>query len=312
MFIGIDVSKLWLDVCVRGGEEFRVENTPLGLEELQRRLSRVNVDIVVMESTGGFEREAAVALGVARLPLAVVNPRQIRDFAKATGKLAKTDKIDAQVIAHFAEVVSPLAQAPIEEDVLELRELVSRRKQLVAMLTTERTRLTQTRSPRVKKDISEVIAFLKKQLKDADKDIHQRLKESRFWQEDVDLLASVPGVGPVMTMSLVASLPELGKLNRKQVSALVGVAPFNCDSGQYAGKRIIWGGRADVRATLYMATLVAAHKNPVIMAHYQRLLARGKVKKVALVACMRKLLTILNAMMKNRTKWTAAIALNAI
>lgn len=310
MYIGIDVSKLWLDVAVRHGEHFRVENSPLGLEELHRRLRLIEVTLVVMESTGGYEREVAVSLGAAAVPLAVVNPRQVRDFAKATGRLAKTDKLDAEVIAHFAEVIAPQAQEPLEEDAAELKELVSRRKQLVTMLTAERTRLTQTRSKHVRKDVDEHIKFLRKRLRDADEDIHRRLRDSKFWKEEVDLLASVPGVGPVTTMSIVASLPELGKLNRKQVSALVGVAPLNCDSGQHAGKRVTWGGRADVRANLYMATLVAVRRNPLIRTFYERLLSTGKAKKVALVACMRKLLTILNAMLKTRTPWNECAALN--
>lgn len=311
MYIGIDVSKLWLDVAVRGGEAFRVENTPLGLEELVGRLTEMKVTLVVMESTGGYEREVALSLGAEAIPLAVVNPRQVRDFAKATGRLAKTDKLDAAVIAHFAEVIAPQAQEPLEHDVIELRELVSRRKQLVVMLTAERTRLSQSRSSTVRRDVDEHIKFLKKRLRDADKDIHQRLKESEFWKEEVDLLASVPGVGPVTTMSIVASLPELGKLNRKQISALVGVAPLNCDSGQCAGRRMTWGGRADVRANLYMATLVAARRNSVIKAFYERLLSAGKAKKLALVACMRKLLTILNAMLKTRSPWNECAALSA-
>lgn len=303
MYVGIDIAKLWLDVAIRGGEEFRVENTPLGLEELVTRLKELDVELVVMEATGGYEREVALKLGTSEIPLAVVNPRQVRDFAKALGRLAKTDEIDARVLAHFAEVISPQAQEPLDEDVLELKELVARRKQLVTMLTSERQRYNQARSTRVRKDVKAHVAFLKKQLRDADNDIDGRLKSSAFWKEEADLLASVPGVGPVMTMSIISSLPELGTLNRKQVSALVGVAPHACDSGKHAGKRMIWGGRADVRATLYMATLVAVRRNPPIRDFYERLLDRGKPKKVAIVACMRKLLTILNAMVKTRSRW---------
>lgn len=306
MFVGIDVSKLWLDVAVRGGDVFREENTPLGHARLVESMRKAT--LVVMEATGGYEREIALAFGAAAIPLAVVNPRQVRDFAKALGRLAKSDKIDAQVLAHFAEAVAPAAKPPRDEDALALQELVSRRNQLTQMIATEKQRIAQARIKRIKKDIQDHIAYLKRQLKETDGDIGTRLRESEFWKEDVDLLSSVPGVGRITTMSLVASLPELGKLSRQKISALVGVAPLNRDSGKFSGKRMIWGGRADIRSALYMATLTATRCNPVIKAFYLRLIERGKPKKLALTACMRKLLTILNAILKSRTRWQPELA----
>ncbi len=309
MIVGIDVSKLWLDVAVRGGEFFREENTPLGHERLVEKVR--SATLVVMEATGGYERELALALGAEAIPLAVVNPRQVRDFAKAVGQLAKSDKIDAKVLAHFAEAVAPTAKRPLDEDAMALRELVSRRKQLTQMMASEKQRVPQARTKRVKKDIQDHIAYLKRQLKETDDDIGSRLRESDFWKEDVDLLSTVPGVGRVTSMSLVALLPELGTLRRQQISALVGVAPLNRDSGNFSGKRMVWGGRADVRVALYMAALTAIRCNPSIKNFYERLVARGKPKKLALVACMRKLLTVLNAMMKTRSAWQADRALAA-
>lgn len=306
MFVGIDVSKLWLDIAVRGAESFREENTPLGHARLVEKLR--GATLVVMEATGGYEREIALALGAEAVPLAVVNPRQVRDFAKALGQLAKSDRIDARVLAHFAEAVAPVAKPPRDEDALALQELVSRRNQLTQMIATEKQRVPQARTKRVKKDIQDHIAYLKRQLKETDGEIGIRLRESEFWKEDVDLLSTVPGVGRITTMSLVASLPELGKLSRQQISALVGVAPLNRDSGQFSGKRMIWGGRADIRSALYMATLTATRCNPLIKSFYLRLLRRGKPKKLALTACMRKLLTILNAILKSRTRWQPELA----
>lgn len=304
MYVGIDISKLWLDVAFRpSGETAKFENTPSGIEALLGQLRTDELKLVVVESTGGYEREVALKLGVEGVPLAVVNPRHVRDFAKALGKLAKTDKIDAAVIAHFAEAVGPEPQQPKSEDMLELQELVSRRKQLIQMLTSEKTRLRQARAKKVRKDVEETIKFLKKRIKNTDLDIQNRLKKSAFWKEDMNLLTSVPGIGPVATMSIISSLPELGKLNRKQISALVGVAPLCRDSGNYHGKRTTWGGRASVRTALFMATLSAARFNPVIRRFYERLLAAGKAPMVALIACMRKLLTILNAILKTRTSW---------
>lgn len=306
MFVGIDVSKLWLDVAERGGDAYRVENTALGHAELLRKLQELDITLVVLEATGGYEREVVLTLGSEGIPLAVVNPRQVRDFAKATGRLAKSDKMDALLLAHFAEVIAPSAQPPLKEETLELQELVARRRQLTAMIVTERQRVPQARTPAIRDSIKAHIAYLREQLKNTDKDIERRLKASSFWREDVDLLSGVPGIGPVTTMCMVASLPELGKLSRQQISALVGVAPLNRDSGKFIGKRTVWGGRAAVRAVLYMATLSALRCNPLIRRFYLHLVEQGKPKKVALVACMRKLLTILNSMLKHRTAWNPA------
>lgn len=304
MYVGIDVSKSWLDVALRpGNDAFRVENSAVGIESLLARLRSFNLTLVVVESTGGYERDLAAAIGSHELPLAVVNPRHVRDFAKALGKLAKTDKIDAAVIAHFAEAVAPQTHQPKSEDVLELQELVSRRKQVVQMLTAEKTRLHQARCKTVRDDVQETIRFLKKRLKSTDDDIQVRLKSSDFWREDLKLLSAVPGVGPVACMSIISSLPELGKLNRKQIAALVGVAPLCQDSGNYHGKRTTWGGRANVRTALFMATLSATRYNPVVRSFYKRLIQCGKPPMVALIAAMRKLLIILNAILKTRTSW---------
>lgn len=304
MYIGIDISKLWLDVAERGGASYREENTPLGHERLLEKFKAREVTLVVMEASGGYERNLAVALGAAGVPMVVVNARQVRDFARATGKLAKTDKIDASVLGHFAEAIAPAAQPPLKEDALALQELVGRRKQISQMIVSEKQRAHQARVKGIKQDIDRHISFLKKQLKDTENDIENRMGKSDCWKENVELLTTVPGIGPVTTMSIVAGLPELGRLTRQQVSALVGVAPMNRDSGGFSGKRRIWGGRADVRTTLYMATLSAMRFNPIIAPFYKRLVTRGKPKKVAITACMRKLLTILNSMLKTRTVWT--------
>lgn len=304
MHVGVDVSKNHLDVAIKeSGESFRVENTALGLEELMGTLTPLEPTLIVVEATGGYEKEVALACGVASLPLAVVNPRQARDFAKAAGKLAKTDKIDAMVLADFGAAMKPSPQPPRGEEAEELQELVRRRKQLKDMIAAEQKRLHQTRRKVIRDDLQEHIAYMKKRLRDTDDDISSRLRECEFWKEDVEILLTVPGVGKVTVMTIVSSLPELGKLNRKKISALVGVAPLNRDSGTFRGTRSTWGGRSNLRAVLFMGTLRATRTNPVIKAFYERLIERGKAKKVAIVACMRKLLTILNAMIKNKTTW---------
>ncbi|HXS15616.1 MAG TPA: IS110 family transposase [Polyangiaceae bacterium] len=311
MHVGIDVSKNHLDVAIREtGESFRVENTALGIASLIERLQNGRATRIVMEATGGYEREVAVACAAAELAVAVVNPRQVRDFAKAAGKLAKTDAIDAKVLAQFAELMRPAAQEVLSEDAHALQELVSRRRQIVEMLSSEQNRRHQARDKQVRSDIDEHIKYLKKRLRGTNGEIEQRLKSSQFWKQNADLMNSVPGVGKVTTVSLITYLPELGTLNRKKISALVGVAPLNRDSGNYRGTRGIWGGRAEVRATLYMATLVATRCNPIISKFYRRLVSAGKAKKVALVACMRKLLTILNVLMRTRMPWQEAVALS--
>jgi transposase len=262
--------------------------------------------LIVLEATGGFERKVTRALAGAELPVVVVNPRQVRDFAKATGRLAKTDRLDAEVLAHFGETVRP-ALRPLPDDVLlELRALIARRRQITAMIVAERNRLTGA-SKTVRKRIDAHIRWLEAELDRADKDLDHSIRQSPIWQENQDLLKSVPGVGPVISRTLLAELPELGRLNRKQIAALVGVAPLNRDSGTLKGRRTVWGGRATVRAALYMAALVATRRNSVIQTFYKRLRNAGKAPKAALVACMRKLLTILNAMIKHRTRWSEII-----
>ena len=304
MYLGIDVSKATLQVAERSGaKSFEVSNDETGFKELSRRLKRLQPQLIVLEATGGYEREVVLWLGAEGFPVAVVNPRQVRDFAKALGKLAKTDAIDAAVLARFAEVIQPQAQPPKAAEVAELQELVVRRRQLVGMLTAERNRRQQARTAKVQRAIDESIHWLKKQLADLDGDIDNKLRSSDLWKADIDLLSSVPSVGPVLSMTLVSDLPELGTLNRKQIAALVGVAPLNRDSGQFRGQRTTWGGRGNVRAALYMAALVGTRHNPLLRALYARLVARGKPKKLAIVACMRKLLTVLNAIAKSRKPW---------
>ncbi len=257
---------------------------------------------VVLEATGGFEMLVAGELELAGLPVSLVNPRQVRSFARATGRLAKTDAIDAQVLAQFAEAVKPPVRPLPDANTRELRALVDRRRQLLEILTSERNRLRHA-TKRVRALIEEHIRWLKQQLGDLDKDISEFIRSSPMWRAQEDLLRSVPGVGPVLSSTLLTHLPELGSLNRRQVAALVGVAPLNRDSGAFRGKRSVWGGRTAIRSALYMAALVATRYNPVIKAFYHRLCAAGKPKKVALTACMRKLLITLNSMLRHRTLW---------
>src|SRR5512135_1497607 len=304
MFIGIDVSKGRLDVAVcPSGERDSVFNDEGGIQALIKRLGEIQPTLIVMEATGGFEHPAMRALASAELPVVVVNPRQVRDFAKATGQLAKTDRIDAWVLARFAEAVRPAVRPLPDEVTLELRALIARRRQLTEMIVAETNRLSSA-SKAVRKSIKAHVRWLEAELKRADKDLDQAIRQSPIWQENQDLLRSVPSIGPVVSRTLIAELPELGQLNRKQIAALVGIAPLNRDSGTFRGRRSIWGGRATVRATLYMAALVASRRNAVISAFYKRLRDAGKAPKVALVACMRKLLTILNAMIKHKTRWS--------
>lgn len=304
IFIGIDVSKARLDVAVRpSGESESVSNDEGGIKALVKRLGEIHPALIVLEATGGFERPVTRALASAELPVVVVNPRQVRDFAKATGQLAKTDSIDALVLAHFAEAVRPAVRPLPDEVTLELRALIARRRQLTEMIVAEGNRLSAA-SKAVRKSVKAHLRWLEVELKRADKDLDQGIRQSPIWQENEDLLRSVPSIGPVVSRTLLAELPELGRLNRKQIAALVGIAPLNRDSGTFRGRRSIWGGRATVRAALYMAALVASRRNPVIRVFYKRLREAGKAPKVALVACMRKLLTILNAMIKHKTRWS--------
>lgn len=303
MYVGIDVSKEWVDVAVRpGGEEWRERLDEEGIEELVMRLEALRPQLVVMEATGGYEMPVVAALGVAGVPVAVVNPRQVRDFARSQGLLGKTDRLDAGVIAHFGEVSGVRAQPLVCEEDRELEGMVARRRQLIQMRTAEQLRRRMA-VPTVRRGIDEVIEFLDSQLKELDDELGRRLRKSPLWRERESLLKSVPGIGPVTIMSLLADLPELGTLDRRSIAALVGVAPLSRDSGKFRGTRGCWGGRAKVRAALYMPTMSAVRCNPVLKDFYERLLKAGKAPKVALTACMRKLLVILNAMLKHRTKW---------
>jgi transposase len=311
LYVGIDVSKATLDVAIRPTEKhWQVPHTEEGIRELVAVLAPMHPSLIVLEATGGLEVSLVAALARAKLPVAVVNPRQVRDFAKATGKLAKTDRLDALVLAHFAQGVHPTPRPLPDAEALALEGLLTRRRQVVGMLTAEKNRL-QRAGTQLQPQIQEHIAWLEQSLAKLDDDLGRTLRESPLWREKEDLLRSVPGVGPVVSLTLLAELPELGTLDRRQIAALVGVAPLNRDSGTLRGRRTVWGGRARVRATLYMAALVASRWNPVIMAFYQRLLSAGKAKKVALTACMRKLLTILNAMLKNHTRWQPDHALTS-
>ena len=258
-----------------------------------------------MEPTGGMEAPLAAALTLEGIKVAVVNARQVRDYARATGKLAKTDKLDALVMAEFASVIKPPVRELRDEETQEIKAIVSRRRQLLEMLTAEKNRLAIAPKS-LKPNIFSHIEYLKKELADWDRDLRQRIEDSPIWRIKDDLLQSIPGVGKVLSATLLAELPELGKLNRKQIAALVGVAPYNRDSGMMKGKRSVWGGRASVRSALYMAALVATRFNPVISNFYHRLLEKGKAKKVALVACMRRLLTIMNAILKTQKAWQYA------
>ena len=309
VFIGMDVARDRLEVATRpAGESWPIANDAAGIAELVVRLRDLGPALLVLEATGGLELPLLAALGSAGLPVVAVNPRQVRDFAKALGKLAKTDAIDAQVLAHFAEAVRPAVRPLPDAATQALAALVTRRRQLVEMLVAEDNR-RRSAPVAIRADIQAHIVWLRKRLKDLDQELGQVLRSTPLWREREDVLRSVPGIGPTVTATLLAELPELGTLGRKQIAALVGVAPLKRDSGTLRGKRSVWGGRATVRAALYMATLVATRHNPVIRALYARLLAAGKLKQVALTACMRKLLTLLNALVKHQTRWTAPVAL---
>jgi transposase len=307
--VGIAVAKAALDVAVRpSGETRHLANDPDGIVELVGWLRALQPHVIVVEATGGYEAPCVAELGVAQLPVAVVNPRQVRDFARATGRLAKTDRLDAQALAHFGQAVRPTPRPLPDEAAQALAALVERRRQVVAMRTAEENRLGATRVALVRTRIQAHLAWLETDLQDIDDDLRQRLRTSSLWREQDDLLQSVPGVGPILSMTLLAEVPELGRLSHGQIAALVGVAPLNRDSGTLRGRRAVWGGRRAVRTALYMGTLRATRCNPPIRAFYERLLAAGKAKKVALVACMHKLLTMLNAMLKHQTPWQAQAA----
>ncbi len=306
IYVGIDVSAAHLDLAVLpGGEAQRFTNDPKGIKALTERLVSIGPVLVVLEATGAMEVPVAGELTTAGVAVAVVNPRQVRDFARATGQLAKTDALDAQVLARFGEGVKPPVRVLPDATLRELRALTTRRHQLMAMVTAERNRL-HTASPRVTPQIKDHILWLKRQIKDLDQDLGDTIRSSPLWRAQENLLRSVPGVGPVVSSILLAQLPELGNLNRHEIAALVGVAPLNRDSGTLRGKRKVWGGRAPVRAALYMAALVATRHNEVIKTFYKRLIQAGKPTKVALTACMRKLLLILNSMVRHNHRWNPA------
>jgi transposase len=304
-YVGIDVAKATLDVAFGAdGEVVQVENNESGVTGLVDRLKEVMPTLVVLEATGGYESLVAGAIAAQGIGVAVVNPRQVRDFAKATGVLAKTDRIDARVLARFAEAVRPEPRPLPTAEEKELQERLSRRRQIVDMLTMEKNRLSIVTTQRMKKEITKHIIWLEEALRRANVDIDDTVRNSPIWREKEDLLRSVPGIGPVSARTMLAELPELGSLNRKEIAALVGVAPLNRDSGTMKGTRTCWGGRAHVRQVLYMAAVSAVRCNPVIRQTYAALRARGKKPKVAIVACIRKLLTILTAMVRDGRRWS--------
>ena len=307
LFIGIDVAKDRLDVHVRpAGEAFGVAREAKGLAELVERLRSLTPALIVLEATGGFERTVAAALAAAKLPLVVVNPRQIRDFARAIGRLAKTDAIDAAVIAQFAEAIRPEPRPILDAEAQALDDMVSRRRQLIEMIVAETNRKKATTNKRIAREIDRHFLYLQKRLTGLDGDIDTAIRSSPVWREKEELLVSVPGVAQKTARTLIAELPELGSLTRRRIASLVGVAPMNRDSGTMRGKRRITGGRATVRSALYMAAITAARCNPTLSSAYQRLRHAGKPPKLALIAILRRLLIILNAILRDKTPWRPA------
>jgi transposase len=306
-YVGIDVSKARLDVAFSDGRRMELDNNEAGHEELCKQFAVEAPALVVMEATGGLERAVAAQLSAAGIALRIVNARHVRHFAKATGLLAKTDRLDAATLVRFAQALRLEPRALQPEQMLALQALIGRRGQLLEMLTMEKNRL-RTAHRKVQPDLRATIRWIEKRLKATDADIDGALRESGVWREKIELLESVPGIARVTSVNLLATLPELGMLNRRQISALAGVAPFNRDSGRWRGKRSIFGGRAAARSALYMAALVGSRHNPVLREFYQRLQHAGKPKKVALVACMRKLLIIVNTMLRTHQSWNPATA----
>ena len=303
IFVGIDVAQARLDIAVRPtGEQWTSPHEEAGIAALVTRLQELGPTLVVLEATGGRELALAGALAAAQVPTAIVTPRQVRDFAKAVGQLAKTDALDAQVLARFAEAIRPEPRALPDAQAQELAALLTRRRQVIAMLTAEHQRLSTT-LPAVRPRVQQHVQWLREELRALAAELAERIRTSPLWREHEALLRTVPGVGPVLALTLLAHLPELGTRDRKPIAALVGLAPLPADSGTRRGRRGVWGGRAQVRATLYMSTLVAVKHNPVLRRFYERLLAAGKPKKLALVASMHKLLLILNALLRQRTPW---------
>ncbi len=303
-FVGVDVSKSTLDVCIDSPSEMlHVEYDDQGLKAICTRLKALAPTLIVMEATGGLEMRLACELSALGLNVAVINPRQARDFAKATGQLAKTDRVDAAMLAAFAKAIRPPVRPLKDEQTRELDDMVSRRRQLIANRVQETLRLNTAASKPLQKSVKAHITWLDKRIAELDEDLSHRLKASDVWRTKDDLLRGIPGVGAVTTLTMLAKCPELGTLNRREIAALTGVAPLANDSGKHHGKRSVWGGRADVRAVLYMATLSAKRSNPALKAFADRLKQAGKPAKVIIVACMRKLLTIMNAMLKNNAPW---------
>ncbi len=306
VYVGIDVAKASLDVHVRPANEvFTFPNDEAGFAQLVRELRKRSPALIVLEATGNLEAHVTAALGVHALPVVVVNPRQVRDFARATGELAKTDRIDAAVLSLFAERIRPEVRPLPDEATRDFEARLVRRRQIVEMLVAEKQRLGTARRA-VTKQIEAHIKYLERQLSDIDTDLRQTIEKSPIWRAKDDLLRSVKGVGPILSFTLLAELPELGELNRKKIAKLVGVAPLACDSGAFRGKRRIWGGRAQVRSVLYMATLCAIRTNPAIGCYYRRLVEQGKPRKVAITASMRKLLITLNAILRTGQPWSAS------
>jgi transposase len=307
IIVGIDVSKDRLDVAVRPtGEVFAVERNAAGLDRLIARLKELSPRLVALEATGGFETIVAAALAAARLPVVIVNPAQVRAFAKAIGQRAKTDPIDAGVIAHFAEATKPELRALPDEATRSLADLVARRRQIIEMIGAERQREKRVTLPRLRKSITRLLKALEKELATVDTDIDDAVRGSPAWCEKENLLASVPGVGPTIARTLIAELPELGQLGRKEIAALAGLAPFARQSGQWRGRSFIGGGRATVRSAVFMGAMVAKQHNPILKAFFDRLVTAGKPKMVALIAVARKLLTILNAILRDNRPWQTA------
>jgi transposase len=304
IFVGIDISKTQMDVAIWDNEEtWEFENEAAGWQEMVEKAKELNPSLIVVEASGGIEQRVVAELYLEELPVAIVNPTRVRNFARSTGQLAKTDKLDARLIAHFAQAVRPKVRPLRTAEQDHLNALVTRRRQVVQILTAEKNRRSTTHST-LRKRLQKHIEWLNAELEVLDEEIEQYIQEIPSWRKNATLLRSVPGVGPVTASTLLAELPELGSRNRQQIAALVGVAPLNKDSGKMRGKRRVFGGRAPVRRTLYMATLVATRVNPVIRSFYEHLLAQGKEKKVALTACMRKLLVILNSMIRNQQSWS--------
>lgn len=309
VFVGIDVSKDQLDIHVHPiGKVLSFGNDEAGCQALVEAIKAYPSALIVMEATGGLERLSACALSAAQMSVAVVNPRQVRDFAKAIGRLAKTDNLDAQVLALFAERIRPTVRPLKEEALQSLTDLLARRRQLIEMQTAEKNRLGSSADKAVRKDIEVHLEWLAQRIKELDNDLGNRLKDSPVWQAKIDLLKTFKGVGNTVAFTLLAQLPELGTLNRKEIAALAGLAPFNRDSGRQQGKRCIWGGRSAIRSVLYMGALSGIRYNPVLRQMYERLKRAGKVHKVAITACMRKMLTILNAMLRDNQLWDDKLA----